>query len=85
MKSLNPIKRILNSDATRGLKIIALGLVVLLASAAPYMLYMLVAPADANPVGLAWIFVVGALIAHFAFIVGLLLLMYDVYFNKNNK
>ncbi len=80
--NLNPVTRILRSKAPRGLKIIALSLVLLFATALPVMAYIVFGPEDGNPVWLGRLFAVGALIAHFGFIGGLLLLMKDTYFGR---
>jgi hypothetical protein len=82
MMNMNPITRILRSNAPRGLKLIALSLVVLLLSALPIMIYVAIGPADGNPVGLGLLFFAGAMVAHVGFVVGLVMLIYDAYFRK---
>jgi hypothetical protein len=79
---LDPITRILRSKAARGLKLIALSLVVLLGSALPLMIYVLLSPTDVFPMSLTWVFSIGALIAHIGFVVGLVILIVDTYFRK---
>jgi hypothetical protein len=78
----NPITYILRSNSPRGIKIIALSLLLVLACAAPIMLYVFFGPEDGNPVGLGLLFAGGALIAHVGFTVGLLLLIWDVFIKK---
>lgn len=80
--TINPITRILRSKASRGLKIIALSLVLVFVSALPVMTYLVFGPEDGNPVWLGRLFAVGALIAHVGFVWGLLLLMKDTYFGR---
>lgn len=77
MAMYNPIARIINSQSPRGIKVIALSLLVVLLSAAPIMLYIYFGPADANPVGLGFLFAAGAMLGHLGFVVGLLLLIWD--------
>lgn len=78
----NPIRYILRSDSPRGIKVIALSLLVVLVSAAPIMLYILFGPADGNPIGLGFLFAAGALVGHVGFILGMLLLIWDNWLNK---
>ena len=81
----NPIRYILRSDSPRAIKVIALSLLVVLASAAPIMLYILFGPADGNPICLGLLFAAGALVGHIGFVVGMLLLIWDYWLNKNNR
>ncbi len=69
-------------DSPLGVKIILISLFLILATAAPIMLYILVGPADGNPVGLGLLFAAGALVGHLGFIVGLLLLIAHYYFRR---
>lgn len=73
----NPIAKILQSNSQRGVKVIALSLLLVLVCAAPIMLYIILGPKDGNPVGLGLLFAVGALVAHVGFVVGMLLLIVD--------
>ncbi len=73
----NPISKILQSNSQRGVKVIALSLLLVLVCAAPIMLYIIFGPKDGNPVGLGLLFAVGALVAHVGFVVGMLLLIVD--------
>jgi hypothetical protein len=73
----NPITKILRSNSQRGIKVIALSLLLVLVSAAPIMLYVVFGPADGNPVGLGLLFAAGALIGHIGFVIGILLLLWD--------
>ncbi len=75
----NPIKAILGNKAAPGMKIIALSLLLLFICVLPYMLYASFGPADGNPVGLGWLFALGALVAHLGFVVGLAWLILDSY------
>ncbi|MGB3608825.1 MAG: hypothetical protein WA987_00510 [Cellvibrio sp.] len=78
----NPITAILRSQSPRGIKVIALSLFLVLACAAPMMLYVVFGPEDGNPVGLGFLFAGGALIAHVGFTIGLLLLIWDTFIKK---
>lgn len=80
----NPVRAILRSGAAPGLKVIALSLLLVFASALPYMLYATFGPAEGNPVALGWLFAVGAMVAHIGFLVGLVWLMWETYV-KNGK
>lgn len=79
----NPVTAILRSNSPRGIKIIALSLLLVLVCAAPLMLYVFLGPEDGNPVGLGLLFAGGALVAHIGFTVGLVLLIWDVFIKKN--
>lgn len=78
----NPVRAVLNSKSLRGVKIIALSLMLVLVCAAPIMLYSVFGPADGNPVALSWLFAVGAMLAHVGFLIGILLVIWDMYFAK---
>ena len=78
----NPIRTILQSSSLRGIKMIALSLMLVLACATPIMIYSLVGPADGNPVLFSWLFAIGALLAHVGFLVGIILIIWDIYFAK---
>lgn len=79
---LNPIRAILHSKSPRGIKIIALSLLLVLVCAAPIMLYSYFGPEQGNPVALSWVFALGAVAAHIGFLVGMFLLIWDIYFAK---
>ena len=79
----NPVTAILRSNSPRGIKIIALSLLLVMVCAAPLMLYVFFGPEDGNPVGLGLLFSCGALVAHVGFTVGLVLLIWDVFIKKN--
>lgn len=81
-KFKNPITAIARSEASRGLKLIAYSLLLVFATSLPFMLYVLLGPADANPVVLGMVFAGGALLAHLGFLVGLLMLIWDHYFRR---
>lgn len=78
----NPITAILRSKASTGIKWIAFSLIVVLVSAMPSMLYALFGPGDGSSMTLTLIFAVGALLGHIGFLIGLLLLLRDAFFNK---
>ena len=78
----NPIRTVMHSNSPRGIKIIALSLMLVLMCAAPIMLYSLFGPADGNPILLSWLFAIGAVLAHLGFLSGILLLIWDLYFAK---
>ena len=79
---LNPIRTVMRSSSPRGIKIIALSLMLVLICAAPIMLYSLFGPADGNPILLSWLFAIGAVLAHLGFLIGILLIIWDLYFAK---
>lgn len=86
MKRLkNPVTAILHSSALPGLKIIALSLLLLFATALPYMLYVLIAPEGAYLQALGIVFGIGALAAHMGFIVGLLWLIWNSFFGGRRR
>jgi hypothetical protein len=78
----NPITAILQSQSPRGVKVIALSLMLVLVCAAPIMLHGIFGAADSNPMVLSWLFAIGAIVAHIGFLVGILLLIWDIYFAK---
>lgn len=78
----NPITYILRSEASRGIKIIALSLLLVLVTAAPLMLYTFFGPDDGNPLVLSFLFAGGALMGHLGFAVGLILCIRDMFFDK---
>lgn len=79
----DPITRILQSRSAPGLKIIALSLVLLFATALPVMGYLIFGPEGGNPVWLGRLFALGALLAHVGFIAGLVMLIKEAYFPKD--
>lgn len=78
----NPIRTVMRSSSLRGVKIIALSLMLVLLCAMPIMLYSIFGPDDGGPMVLGWVFAIGALIAHVGFLVGILLIIWDMYFVK---
>lgn len=76
------MRAILNSNSPRGIKIIALSLMLVILSALPIMLISYFGGADANPVVSSWVFAAGAMLAHIGFFVGVVLLIWDTYFVK---
>lgn len=78
----NPIAAVMRSKSPRGIKIIALSLMLVLICALPIMLYSAFGPDNGGPVLLGWIFAVGAMLAHIGFLVGIVLMIWDMYFAK---
>ena len=78
----NPIRTVMRSSSPRGIKIIALSLMLVLMCAAPIMLYSLFGSADGNPMMLSWLFAIGAVLAHLGSLIGILLIIWDLYFAK---
>lgn len=78
----NPIRAVMRSNSPRGIKVIALSLMLVLACAMPIMLYSLIGPDDGGPVALGWLFAGGAMLAHIGFLVGILLVIWDLYIAK---
>ncbi len=78
----NPIRAVLRSNSLRGIKIIALSLMLVILSALPIMLISYFGDADSNPVIASWLFAVGAMLGHIGFFIGVLLLIWDIYFAK---
>lgn len=81
----NPVAAIMRSNALPGLKIIALSLLLLFATALPYMLYVLVAPEGTYLQALGVVFGIGALAAHMGFIVGLLWLIWNSFVGGDKR
>lgn len=65
LNSMNTIVRFLRSDTPTGLKIMVISVITALLSMLPLFVYILVGPADGNPIGLG-------LLAFFGMIAGLL-------------
>jgi hypothetical protein len=80
----NPIRAVMRSNSTRGIKVIALSLMLVLLSALPIMLISYFGDTDANPVISSWLFAIGAMLGHIGFFIGILLLIWDTYIAKNN-
>ncbi len=78
----NPIRTVIRSNSPRGIKIIALSLMLVILSALPYMLLSYFGGENSNPVAASWLFAIGAMIGHIGFFVGIILLTWDVYFAK---
>jgi hypothetical protein len=78
----NPIRSVLRSQSPRGVKLIALSLMLVISSALPFMVYSLFGDVDRTPNFLSWIFALGALVAHLGFFIGVILLIWDMYFAK---
>ncbi len=78
----NPIRAVLRSQSPRGIKIIALSLMLVLVCAAPVMLYSLFNPETGGALWMGWLFALGAVVAHIGFFVGIVLVIWDMYFAK---
>lgn len=78
----NPVRTVLRSNSLRGVKLIALSLMLVIVCALPVMIYTLWSPEEGGPLVLGWLFAVGALIAHLGFLIGILLIIWDMYFAK---
>lgn len=79
---LDPIRAIVRSKSPRGVKVIALSLLLVLVCAAPIMLYSFFTAGQGNSVVLSWLFAIGAIAAHLGFLIGMLLIIWDMYFAK---
>lgn len=78
----NPIRSVIQSNSPRGIKIIALSLMLVLISALPFMLLSYFGDANDNHIIASWVFAIGAMIAHIGFFIGVVLLIWDTYFAK---
>lgn len=78
----NPVRTIIRSSSPRGIKIIALSLMLVILSALPYMLISYFSAENANPIVSSWLFAIGAMIGHIGFFIGVVLLIWDTYFRK---
>lgn len=78
----NPIRTVIRSGSPRGIKIIALSLMLVIFSALPYMLISYFGSDDANPIISSWLFAIGAMVGHIGFFIGMILLIWDIYFAK---
>lgn len=78
----NPIRTVIHSSSPRGIKIIALSLMLVILSALPYMLISHFGGEDANPIVASWIFAAGAMLGHIGFFIGVVLLIWDMYVKK---
>ena len=75
----NPITRIVYSRAPVGLKLVALSLLLVFISAAPVFIFWLMNPTADLPWAAVWFFALGTALAHIGFVVGLILLILEVY------
>ena len=78
----NPVRIICQSQSPRGVKVIALSLLLVLTCAAPFMIYSLLVPGD-DAIFLSWLLAGGAVVGHMGFLVGMVLLILDLYFPKH--
>ena len=78
----NPIRAVMRSNSPRGIKIIALSLMIVLASALPYMLASSFGDENSNLIIASWIFAIGAMLGHIGFFIGVVLLIWNMYFAK---
>jgi len=79
----NPVRTVICSSSPRGVKIIALSLMLVILSALPYMVISYFGNEQANPIVASWIFAIGAMLGHIGFFIGVILLIWDIYFRKN--
>ncbi len=79
---LNPIRAIMHSKSPRGVKLIALSLLLVVVCAIPAMLYSYLSVDRGDSAVLSWLFAVGAVVAHIGFFVGMLLIIWDMYFSR---
>ena len=78
----NPVRVVLKSSSPRGVKIIALNLMLVLVCALPVMILSCLNGDESKLVLASWLFAIGAMIAHIGFFVGVVLLIWDAYFAK---
>lgn len=79
---LNPIRAIVRSKSPRGVKVIALSLLLVFVCAAPIMLYTYLSVGQGNSALFGWLFAIGAVVAHIGFLAGMLLIIWDMYFSR---
>jgi hypothetical protein len=78
----NPVRTVWHSNSPRGIKIIALSLMLVLVCALPIMLFTYLGGENSNPVVSSWIFAIGAMLGHIGFFIGVILLIWETYFAK---
>ncbi len=78
----NPVRTVLRSNSPRGIKIIALSLMLVVVCALPIMFFTYFGGENSDPVVSSWIFAIGAMLAHIGFFIGVVLLIWDTYFVK---
>jgi len=79
---LNPIRAIVRSKSPRGVKVIALSLLLVFVCAVPIMLHTYLTVGQGNSAALGWLFAIGAVMAHIGFLIGMLLIIWDMYFSR---
>jgi len=78
----NPVRAVLKSDSPRGIKIIALSLMLVLVCAAPMMILSYLGSEESTLIVASWLFAIGAMVAHIGFFIGAVLLIWDAYFAR---
>ena len=78
----NPVRTVLRSNSPRGIKIIALSLMLVVVCALPIMFFTYFGGENSDPVVSSWIFAIGAMLGHIGFFIGVVLLIWDTYFVK---
>lgn len=78
----NLVGAVLKSNSPRGVKIIALNLMLVLISALPVMILSYFDSEESKLIIASWLFAIGAMIAHIGFFIGVVLLIWDAYFAK---
>lgn len=78
----NPVRAILQSKSPRGVKIIALSLMLVLSCALPVMAISYLGGEGSALTAASWLFAIGAMVAHIGFFIGMVLLIWDTYFAK---
>ncbi len=78
----NPVRAVLKSDSPRGVKIIALNLMLVLACAMPMMILSYLNSDESKLIIASWLFAIGAMVAHIGFFIGVVLLIWDAYFAR---
>lgn len=75
---MNVLRKVLNSNLPRGLKLIIFALMVIFLACLPLLIYIIVGPSDGNPIGLGLIAFFGQLIGAVGIILGTAILLWDV-------
>lgn len=79
------LKKFLTANALPGVKVIAVSLAVVILTSLPYMVVSVFGDQDKEYLITTWVFIVGAMVAHLGFFVGLLWLIWDLYIVKKRR
>lgn len=79
------ISRFFAGAALPGVKVIAVSLAIVISTALPYMLVSVFGDETKTYLFVTWMFIVGALIAHLGFFVGILWVIWDLYIVKKRR